>query len=68
MAKRKPNPNQKVMRVHAKTAEQIKTIALYRGVTPPILIDEMLHFFVENITNVTPSKRKVSDGNEIINN
>jgi hypothetical protein len=66
MPKRKPNPNQKVMRVHAKTKERIEIIAHYRGVTPPIFIDEMLQFFVENISNVTPGRRKVSDGTDII--
>jgi hypothetical protein len=64
MPKRKPNPNQKVMRVHAKTADEIKLIALYRGVTPPDLIDEMLAIFKENITAL----KKKGDGNEPSNN
>jgi hypothetical protein len=60
--KRKPNPNQKVMRVHVNTWQEINMIARYREVTPPQLIDEMLAVFKESIAG---KKKGDGDGKAI---
>ena len=56
---KKPNPNQKVMRIHTPAYERIIQIANQRNTTPPNLIDEMLETY--EFINKLPGRKEVID-------